>query len=74
MMKSKKVNEFKIGDKIRLYGYDGMVLEVADDICDGVGCTYLKVKFNNGCEIAGTPYDCGWYGGANNFVSYGGFA
>lgn len=71
-MESKRVNEFKAGDKIRVQGYDGIVLEVAAEDRDGIACTYLKVKFNDDCDIANTAYDCGWYGGSNSAVSYGG--
>lgn len=70
-MKSKYVNEFNVGDKIRVRGYDGVVLEVAPEDRDGTSCTYMKVKFDDNCDIANTAYDCGWYGGTNNVVSYG---
>lgn len=70
-MESKKVNEFKTGDKIRVEGYDGTVLEVAHEDRGGMACTYLKVKFNDDCDIANTAYDGGWYGGSNSIVSYG---
>ena len=69
-MNEKYVNEFNVGDKICLYGYDGVVLEVVSKLCNEDECTYLKVKFDN-CDIVNTAYDCGWYGGTNNVVSYG---
>lgn len=71
MIKSKKVNEFKVGDKIRACGYDGTVTEVANAKNDGVECTYLKIKFDDNSGLVGTPYDGGWYGGTNDVVSYG---
>lgn len=70
-MKSKKVNEFNVNDKIRLCGYDGVVVEVHEEERDSAACTYLKVKFSDDCDIANTAYDCGWYGGTNSLVSYG---
>lgn len=73
MIKPKKVNEFKAGDKIRACGYDGTVTEAVTENCDDIECTYLKIKFDDNSGLAGTPYDNGWYGGSNNLVSYGGF-
>ena len=72
MMKPKKVNEFKVGDKIRTYGYVGTVTEAVTENCDDIECTYLKIKFDDNSGLAGTPYDGGWYGGRNNLVFYGG--
>lgn len=71
MIKSKKVNEFKVGDKIRTCGYDGTVTEVVTENCDDIECTYLKIKFDDNSGLVGTPYDGGWYGGTSDVVSYG---
>lgn len=69
-MKSKTVDQFNIGDKISLYGYSGIVVDIAHEIRDGVECTYLKINFDNDPELAKTAYNDGWYGGNNEVVAY----
>ena len=70
-MRSKTVEQFKIGDKISIYGYVGIVVDKEPEIRDGVKCTYLKVNFDNNNELAKTAYNGGWYGGNNEIVAYG---
>ena len=72
MAKSLFVNEFKIGDKIRLYGFAGTVADIehVKKHDDGTPCTYLQVKFDEP-EVVGYQYENGWFGGKDNVVSYG---
>ena len=81
-MKSKTVNEFRIGDGIQLYGWRGTVVDIDhqtrdrfDDKHEVIGqmpCTYLQVKFDSPTEV-GYQYEGGWYGGADDVVAYGYF-
>ena len=81
-MKSKTVNEFKVGDGIQLYGWRGTVAEIDHQMRDKfdderelicrVPCTYLKVNFDNPKEV-GYQYEGGWFGGTDNVVAYGYF-
>lgn len=83
---SKTVEQFKIGDGIRLYGWEGTVTDInhcmstadKDGYCTTnpkyiaitVPCTYLKVSFNEPSKV-GYQYDGGWYGGKDGVVAYG---
>lgn len=71
-MTSKKVNEFKVGDGIMVYGWTGTVTEINHETRDKQPCTYLKVNFDNPEEI-GYQYEGGWYGGLDVVVGYGYF-
>lgn len=81
-MKSKTVNEFKIGDGIQIYGWTGTVTDVDHQMRDTFNdkheitgqqpCTYLKVSFDNPEEV-GYQYEGGWYGGSDDVVAYGYF-
>lgn len=66
------VNEFKIGDKIRIYGWTGTVTDIDHVIKhdDGAHCTYLKVDFDEP-EVVGYQYHGGWFGGKDDVVAYG---
>ena len=64
------VNEFKVGDRISLYGWPGKVAEITHINREGTPCTYLRVNFDNPTEV-GYQYEGGWYGGADNVVAYG---
>ena len=83
---SKTVEQFKVGDRIRVHGWDGWVVEVdhrtvpADkdgyttfnpkDIAQNVPCTYLRVRFDEP-EKVGYQYDNDWYVGKDGVVAYG---
>lgn len=83
---SKTVEQFKVGDRIRVYGWEGWVAEVdhkmvtADKdgncttnpkyIATEVPCTYLRVRFDEPAKI-GYQYEGGWYGGKDGVVAYG---
>ena len=85
---SKSVDQFKPGDRIRVYGWEGRVSEVShvmvstdmdwycttnpQYIAKEVPCTYLRVRFDHPEEI-GSQYDGGWYGGLDGVVAYGYF-
>ena len=82
---SKTVEQFEVGDHIRLYGWDGVVIEIdhrmvaADKngyctsnpkyIAMRVPCTYLLVRFDEP-EKVGYQYENDWYGGKNGVVAY----
>ena len=66
----KYVNQFEVGDKINLYGFDGVVAEINHEMRDNTPCTYLKVNFDNPKKV-GYQYEGGWYGGSDNIVGYG---
>ena len=73
---SKKVCEFKEGDKIRLYGLTGKVIKVDPEIRDICGkrveCTYLTVHFDEDSIMqCGNQYQDGSFGGRNDMVGYG---
>ena len=78
---SKKVDEFKVGDRIRLYGFEGVVTEVVPETrydfdwntgekSNFKDCTYLTVHFDHP-EQVGYQYQDGSYGGWNKYVGYG---
>ena len=64
------VNEFKVGDKIRIYGWTGKVAEIDHENRNGTPCTYLRVNFDNPAEV-GYQYEGGWFGGSDGVVAYG---
>lgn len=74
---SKAVNEFNVGDGIRMYGFTGIVSDKHEEMrytengtpCE---CTYLKVLFDDPGTV-GYQYHGGWYGGRNDLVGYGYF-
>lgn len=82
---SRTVDQFKVGDHIRLYGWEGRVMEInhqmvtADkngyctnnpkNIAMEVPCTYLRVCFDNPKEV-GYQYENGWYGGKDGVVAH----
>ena len=56
----------KIGDKVSVHGYKGIVADVNRlNNHEGRACTYIKVKFDNPKEI-GYQYEGGWYGARND--------
>ena len=83
---SKTFEQFKVGDRIRLYGWEGHVVEILHNMVtadkDGccttnpkyiameVPCTYLRVKFDEPAKV-GYQYEDDWYGGRDGFVAYG---
>lgn len=83
---SKTVEKFKVGDRIRIYGWEGWVAEVnhcmvsADKygccttnpkyIVTEVPCTYIRINFDEPAKV-GYQYENGWYGGKDGIVSYG---
>ena len=83
---SKTVEQFKVGDRIRLYGWEGVVVEIDHQIRtadkDGycttnpkyiameVPCTYLRVNFDEPAKV-GYQYEGGWYGGKDGVVAHG---
>lgn len=83
---SKTVENFKVGDRIRLYGFEGWVAEVDHQLRDAdkdgyctsdpqriamhVPCTYLRVNFDEPAKV-GYQYEGGWYGGKDGVVAYG---
>lgn len=83
---SRTVEQFKVGDRIRVCGWEGWVAEVehklvpADkdgycttnpkDIAIEVPCTYLRVNFDEPAKV-GYQYEGGWYGGKDGVVAYG---
>lgn len=83
---SRTVEQFKVGDRIRVYGWEGWVAEVdhqmatADEngcrttnpelIAKEIPCTYIRVNFDKPEEI-GYQYENKWYGGADGVVAYG---
>lgn len=83
---SKTVEQFKVGDRIRAYGWEGRVAEVnhcmvtADKdgncttnpnyIAMEVPCTYLRVMFDEPAKV-GYQYENDWYGGKDGVVAYG---
>lgn len=83
---SKTVEQFKVGDRIRVQGFEGWVREIdhkmvtADKdgytttnpkfIAQEIPCTYLRVNFDEPAEI-GYQYEGGWYGGKDGVVAYG---
>ena len=83
MMRDKTVEQFKVGDGIRLYGFDGTVVAIDHQVRDEIGlygdktgnkvdCTYLQVNFDDPATV-GSQYNNGWYGGLNGVVAYGFF-
>ena len=82
---SKTVEQFKVGDRIRLYGWEGVVAEVnhhmspadKDGYCTNnpkyiameVPCTYLRVNFVEPAKV-GYQYEGGWYGGKDGVVAH----
>ena len=89
-MESKFVNEFKVGDGIRLYGFEGTVTKVDHMIIyvDECGAKRDPMFFPDttpiACtyltvnfdhpEVVGYQYEGATYGGLNNVVAYGYFA
>lgn len=77
---SRPVSEFKVGDRISLYGWLGTVKEVKHEVRDKLNyknevigempCTYVRVGFDEPEKI-GYQYEDGWYGGSDELVSYG---
>ena len=57
----------KIGDKVSVHGYKGIVKDVNRLNYEGRACTYIKVKFDNPKEI-GYQYEGGWYGALNDYL------
>lgn len=70
MLKDMKVNKFKIGDRIVLYGWRGTVIAIRTEVREYGQCTYLQVAFDEPDKV-GQQYNNGWYGGLNDFVAYG---
>ena len=61
-MKSKYVNEFQVGDGIRVCGFDGIVTDVYHwKTADGKPGTYVKVDFDDP-KTVGYQYHGGDYG------------
>lgn len=83
---SKTVEQFKVGDRIRLYGWEGVVSDIKhcmvtadkDGCCTTnpkliameVPCTYLMVNFDEPSKV-GYQYEGDWYGGKDGVVAYG---
>lgn len=57
----------KIGDKVSVHGFHGVVKDVNRINHDGKNCTYIKVSFDNPKEI-GYQYEGGWYGACNDYL------
>lgn len=57
----------KIGDKVSVHGYRGVVKDINRLNHDGMDCTYIKVSFDNPKEI-GYQYEGGWYGAQNDYL------
>ena len=82
---SKTVEQFKVGDRIRLYGWPGWVRKVehvmvdADEngdctsnpkyITQKVPCTYVTVNFDEPSKV-GYQYEGGTFGGKDGVVAY----
>lgn len=83
---SRTVEQFKVGDRIRVCGWECWVAEVEHKLVpadkDGycttnpkgiaieVPCTYLRVNFDEPAKV-GYQYEGGWYGGKDGVVAYG---
>ena len=83
---SRTVERFKVGDRVRIYGFEGRVSEINRQLVDAdengcctndpkriamqVPCTYLRVNFDEPAKV-GYQYEGGWYGGKDGVVAYG---
>ena len=78
---SKTVEQFKVGDRIRVHGFDGWVAEVSHETryetnwktgerTNPQECTYVRVNFDEPKKV-GYQYEGGWYGGLDGVVAYG---
>lgn len=71
-MESRLVSQFKVGDGIRILGWNGTVMEIDKQERDGRPCTYLRVAFDKPDEI-GSQYNDEWYGGDDELAAFGYF-
>ena len=83
---SRTVERFKVGDRVRIYGFEGRIAEINRQLVDAdengcctndpkriamqVPCTYLRVNFDEPAKV-GYQYEDGWYGGKDGVVAYG---
>lgn len=67
MTRLERAQMVKVGDRVSVHGYRGVVKDVNRLNHEGRDCTYIKVSFDNPKEI-GYQYEGGWYGAGNEFL------
>ena len=78
---SKTVEQFKVGDLVRVHGWEGTVAEVdhitrydvnvkTGEKTNPQAYTYLRVNFKEPAKV-GYQYENEWYGGLDGVVGYG---